>query len=531
MAKGTKGYGASQRKAAAAVPRSKSKTAPSSGGIGGAPSTNPVAVGGSAKPVGQPAGAPTAVASAVKAAAPHSTAGQGFGGGASAATATAKKPAASYDGLDAGAKVVEKKDLWKAEFNDHKKAEIHVQDGSVIVVGNKYKDVDSQVSLGKDLPFSTGGYYFGGGLAGFAKGDVAPDKPVVYAVMSSGEVACYDYEKGIAGGKPPAAGGKGDHSMTQAQAAAVMYGDYHKAKQGPQSDLDSQFIAAYATHVGEPSKTSLLKAADAHYAWAKAQEGSPAFGSKELAAEAKAYAKKHDTKKQAQTKTHSGPTLAVVGQAKTAGAVQTSPPTPALPKTDKAYDPDKYGGHFDSLNEVNEWAGEAYGGWKKSLTSDESYSLASYKSTGYQALNRELRTGKGQLSGHHKEMSKNMDSAFEKAPPLQEPMVVYRGRLPDAVCKAFSGGEESGLVGRVFGDAGYLSTSFNRKVGKNFASSNKHGASVGRLTIPKGSKPIYLESINHMGESEMLLPRDSKIMVTNAYKKDGQTWVDAVVLP
>jgi hypothetical protein len=534
MSQGTKGFGAGVRKAAKAAPRSAGGSA-GGGGISVEEAAAPVAdhqapptvskLSSAAPPPAAPAEAPPKLAAGGGAAKKGGAVGAG---GAAAATAVAKKPQPEAPpAANAPCVPVPADQLWTHEYHQHHGEEIQLKDGSSFVVGEKYKGENQKVTLGKQLPFSTGGYYFGGGLAKLKSVHVDPqDKNVVYAVMNDGYVASYDNDNWIVGGKPSENG----EVMTQAQAAAVIAGDYQKARDDD-SPLAKQFASAYTAWAESRDKDSLLKCADAHYAYKKAAGNPTAFNSPLMVKKAKAFSKQHGTKAQAEAP--AGQAALVPEAATPKGQKEQPSPVATLPKTKKAYDPDKVGGHFDTLQQANDWARKAYGPWSESLTHAERGSLSSYKGSGYGALNKAMRKAKNdpeKMTGHAKAMAKDLNGAFAKAPALEAPMVVYRGRLPNSVCEAFKKGDEAALVGQAVRDDAFMSTSFDRGVAEMFSHSSKYSCNtVARITVPKGQKAVYMENFNKMGESEMLLPPGCNLRITNAYHKGGRYWVDAVV--
>lgn len=204
------------------------------------------------------------------------------------------------------------------------------------------------------------------------------------------------------------------------------------------------------------------------------------------------------------------------------------------------FDPDKFGGHFDTLAQAEQWARKQYNPWWEALPSNEQDGLRAYKDGAYTEINGGLRKNNGDVSkitqGWDPKSTRDrihaMDKGIAKAPPLEEPIVVYRGRLPNGILDGFVAGNEKGLVGKEFVDHGYQSTSLKRGVGKAFKGSSKYPPSVGKITVPKGSKVAYLESGYEMGEAEVLLPRGTKLRVTKVYKQDGTLYADAeAILP
>jgi hypothetical protein len=117
--------------------------------------------------------------------------------------------------------------------------------------------------------------------------------------------------------------------------------------------------------------------------------------------------------------------------------------------------------------------------------------------------------------------AEGLDAALEKAPILEKPLVVYRGRLPDAVLEAFEEGEEETLIDQVFGDLAYTSTSLRSGVAREYGGSSRFPESVGKITLPRGTQAGYVDAVLEMGQSELLLPRDARVRIDKAYREGG----------
>ena len=127
--------------------------------------------------------------------------------------------------------------------------------------------------------------------------------------------------------------------------------------------------------------------------------------------------------------------------------------------------------------------------------------------------------------------AEGLDAALEKAPPLERPMVAYRGRLPDAVLEAFETGEEEALLGQVFGDLAYTSTSFRSGIAREYGGSSRFPESVGKITLPRGTKAGYVEAVLDKDQSELLLPREARVRIDEAYREGGVYWIEGQLVP
>jgi hypothetical protein len=193
------------------------------------------------------------------------------------------------------------------------------------------------------------------------------------------------------------------------------------------------------------------------------------------------------------------------------------------------FDSDKVGGYFDDLKEVNGWARRFYGPWVEGLSPEEYSALDEYKREGFRGLNRGLRDHDGDLSmlpAEDRRRAEGLDAALEKAPPLERPVVVYRGRLPDAVLEAFEAGEEETLIDQVFGDPAYTSTSLYRGIAREYGGSSRFPDSVGKITLPRGAKAGCVDAVFDKGQSELLLARETKVKIDKAYREGGVYWIE-----
>ncbi len=215
------------------------------------------------------------------------------------------------------------------------------------------------------------------------------------------------------------------------------------------------------------------------------------------------------------------PAKQALRQAATFLADLVKPGAPGLPDT---LDHDRVGGHFDDYEEADGWARRFYGAWVEGLSVEEYSALDEYKRQGFRSLNRGLRDHDGDLSTlppEDRRRAEGLDAALEKTPPLERPVVVYRGRLPDAVLEAFEAGEEETLLGQVFGDPAYTSTSRDSAIAMEYGGSSRFPDSVGKITLPKGTKAGCVDAVLDKGQSELLLPREAKFRIDRAYREGG----------
>lgn len=208
--------------------------------------------------------------------------------------------------------------------------------------------------------------------------------------------------------------------------------------------------------------------------------------------------------------------------------------TPGASDPPGEYGADRVGGYFDDLEKADGWARHFYEAWVEGLSPEERSALDEYKREGFRSLNRGLRDHDGDLSmlpPGDRCRAEGLDAALEKAPTLERPVVVYRGRLPDAVLEAFEAGEEETLVDQVFGDLAYTSTSLCSGIAREYGGSSRFPDSVGEITLPRGTKAGSVDAVFDKGQCELLLPREAKVRIDKAYREGGVYWIEGRLVP
>lgn len=127
-------------------------------------------------------------------------------------------------------------------------------------------------------------------------------------------------------------------------------------------------------------------------------------------------------------------------------------------------------------------------------------------------LNQRLTSG--ELSPNDQEIIKLMDQAFEKSPPINDPLTVYRGIHADEYSLPLSG---------------YLSTSLEKERALQFIGKR---CCLLRITVSSGSQILPLEQLSdNPEEREILLPRFGELEVTNKHYQENLLIYDLVYLP
>lgn len=174
--------------------------------------------------------------------------------------------------------------------------------------------------------------------------------------------------------------------------------------------------------------------------------------------------------------------------------------------------------------------------YRAQWTAPELRSVQDYVGSWYQPINDYLRGKKSRLKNWNIEdikfRVKAVDAALSKN-ELVEDTILFRGANLPTLRSIFDSGED--IVGSVWPEKAYSSTSFNAEISRIFAQSRGMRPVVFRIKANKGTKGAYVSHINrefhpanpdyHNGESEFLLPRNTGLYITGAkyVKLKGRT--------
>lgn len=171
---------------------------------------------------------------------------------------------------------------------------------------------------------------------------------------------------------------------------------------------------------------------------------------------------------------------------------------------------------------------------KRGLTE---YQAAMYGSEvgGYSTLQKFLRTGSTKNYGtqHNPEVLQALVAGIDDGlanSVLKQPVVLYRG-VRDAR-PIFGPKLENLKVGHVFQDAGYLSTTTDKKVaGSKFGEALNRGDRplVFQIQAPPGLNAFDMDTIEKIGEKEVLLPRNLPLEIKAI--KGNTVIVEPVIRP
>lgn len=160
------------------------------------------------------------------------------------------------------------------------------------------------------------------------------------------------------------------------------------------------------------------------------------------------------------------------------------------------------------------------------LSESERNALHNYTNTAYSDMNKTLRKGSWggnpDATKYHREAMRNnvkeLDKAFQKAEPLQQPIIVSRGMSSQVF------GAVGSKNGKTFSDRGYTSTTAMSPSSK--AMSNFFGNDDAQLEIeiPAGARVLRPDGAGAYGddEKEILLPRNSKFEIVSDKMVNGK---------
>lgn len=158
-----------------------------------------------------------------------------------------------------------------------------------------------------------------------------------------------------------------------------------------------------------------------------------------------------------------------------------------------------------------------HGKWQSSLTQDEKDCISDYTGGGYYDLNNYLRkVGDWQSIDAEKEefIARNLDSAISRY-KLKDNIRVQRGVMEDALDDLIAqyGDDSSKLIGKIYRDSGYMSTTVLQ--GNGVATAKPV---IFEIEVPVGTgRGAYVNQLAGQyqdAEYEFLLPRNSKFEIT-----------------
>lgn len=185
----------------------------------------------------------------------------------------------------------------------------------------------------------------------------------------------------------------------------------------------------------------------------------------------------------------------------TSPIIPPPPPPPPQVYTGPLASGNNFGRRTDS--EMMEWINSL----GNDLTSQQVSAISKYTGSGYTEINNYLRFGSSYSGRTPAGTIKQLDEVFRPIP------VDTRVTRRISSTQAF-GQDMNSLVGTVFADKGFLSTSIAEGVWS--------GSVEMIIDVPAGAPARYVRNISaHKSEYELLLPRETKMIVTRVEKRPG----------
>jgi ribosomal protein L31 len=151
------------------------------------------------------------------------------------------------------------------------------------------------------------------------------------------------------------------------------------------------------------------------------------------------------------------------------------------------------------------------------LTEDEQSSMDAYNAGEYYKINSFFRfENYADVNEWTVPITKDMDAAIGRS-TINQNAIVWRGIEGKTVKKKLRKAYETG---KLFIDAGFLSTSLNQKIGESFGV----GGAVIKINIPSGTNAYYQ---NKTKEEELTLGRNSAIQIIDFKDVNGQYYFEA----
>jgi ADP-ribosyltransferase exoenzyme len=187
---------------------------------------------------------------------------------------------------------------------------------------------------------------------------------------------------------------------------------------------------------------------------------------------------------------------------------------PDHPKPNYTFQPDPYDPRVSSLTNYEARSVSEMDDWHNSLGYDLSgeqlQAIKDYTGAGYDSMNGYLR-GSDPFGSDY--MKANIDYLDSSMRPIPEPQQVYRG----VNMNVFQGEDPSSLVGTVFTDPGYMSTT--NQLGRGFTSKQV----VLKIDLPPGTPARWVQPYsNFKSEQEVLLGRGMNFLVKSIENNGNQ---------
>ncbi len=183
-----------------------------------------------------------------------------------------------------------------------------------------------------------------------------------------------------------------------------------------------------------------------------------------------------------------------------------------------------------SFEDLPKWQQTAWINQSSKLSDNERNVVSEYQSSGiYDPMNIYLRTGKLKSS-----FSNDLQDDLFAGGLTEESLPWLKQEIDDldksislslapSECTVFRGVDNDVMknvkIGDVYIDKGFMSTSFNLSVSRDFAGEQ---GSLLKIRIKHGTKALYADPISDLDQKEVILARNSKLKVTAIRKEDNR---------
>jgi hypothetical protein len=191
--------------------------------------------------------------------------------------------------------------------------------------------------------------------------------------------------------------------------------------------------------------------------------------------------------------------------------------------------PSQLDNNFENVISAHTWAYEHYEGWINSLQNMEYRAIYSYCLNDYKRINPLLRELSSEPSPENSdsdmEIINNISTALKRA-KTPEDIVVYRGLKKDNF-EFLETKAPDELVGKVFTEKAFMSTSLCKKVANKFA----NNGILLKIHVPKNSNGAYVATISEKLEAEILFDKNQKLQVQNVKQGSNFLFIECKLLP
>jgi hypothetical protein len=161
---------------------------------------------------------------------------------------------------------------------------------------------------------------------------------------------------------------------------------------------------------------------------------------------------------------------------------------------------------FDDPSRADSAFTSMYDEWAKALTDEERDAVRGYQQQTFDGINGTLRGHRteDEKTPYFREQIKRLDSALDSG-EVPYNVTTYRGMVNPNL-----------MVGDVFADDGFSSTTLAPSIAQARAQQLGNQGVVARIRVPQGTKGAYVETVTPIDQAELLLHRGTQYRVIGA---------------